>query len=196
MLKEKDEACVVPNTVDESLEKLVAEHPFERHHRTTFRHFAGGDTQLQSTYTISHKASILYLLPNRRYELIISDKALTSELTLTGPVAQELALMEAVAQYRAGNILVSDAAMRDIGLHNKPHYCESIVKAIKLATQHRNIDYAINDSGTEAVFTANTGIGAVTYRMVFHAAIKEPIAVVGKIVKHISDEYNRILSKD
>jgi hypothetical protein len=104
--------------------------------------------------------------------------------------------MTALKSYEEGKILVTDEAMERLGLHNKTHYCNSIVEAIKLATQHRNITYGYGEDEIDATFIVNTGIGQVVYKLNFHAAIKEPIAIIGRLIKHINDRYNEILSRD
>lgn len=196
MLREREESPVIHTTEADSLTEVAKAHPFERHHRGTFRHFVGKDTQLLSAYKVEFRDSILNLLPNNTYELILSAKLVHSDPPLPGYVVREIALMTALKTYEEGKILVTDDAMERLGLHNKTHYCDSIVEAIKLATQHRNIKYVFNDLSTEATFLINTGIGEVNYRLHFHAAIKEPIAIIGRLIKYVNDRYNEILSKD
>lgn len=105
-------------------------------------------------------------------------------------------MIEALKKYEAGKILVVDETMEKLGLHSKAHYCDSILDAIKLATLHRNVSYEFTDDCTEAIFTINTGFGMITYRLHFHTAIKEPIATIGRLIKHINDRYNDLVSKD
>lgn len=196
MLREKDESPVIHTTEADSLTEVVKRFPFERHHRGAFRHFVGKDVQLQSAYKVEFRDNILNLLPNNTYELIMSAKLIHSDPPLNGYVVREIAMMAALETYEAGKILVLDETMEKLGLHSKKHYCDSIIDAIKLATQHRNIEYEFSEDSTEAMFFVNTGMGQVTYRLQFHAAIKEPIAIIGRLIKHINDRYNELLAKD
>lgn len=139
---------------------------------------------------------MLNLLPNGVYELILSAKLILSDPPLHGHVVREIAMIEALKAYETGKILVIDETMMRLGLHSKAHYCNSIVDAIKLGTQHRNIKYEFSADSTEVTFFVQTGIGEVTYRLHFHTAIKEPIATIGRIIKQISDRYKEILAKD
>ena len=196
MLREKDESPVIHTTEADNLTDLVKKHLFERHHRATFRHFVGKDAQLLSAYKVEFRDSMLNLLPNNTYELILSAKLVISDPPLNGYVVREIAMIEALKTYEAGKILVIDETMERLGLHSKTHYCNSIVDAIKLATQHRNIKYEFSADSTEVTFFVQTGIGEVTYRLHFYTAVKEPIAIIGRIIKQISDRYSETLAKD
>lgn len=204
-------SLVIPAMAQEVASRLAATHPFERHHRSAFRHVSGDSTLLKSEYSVDTVDTYLLLHPNNTFELVLSIKDALLETArvgqgmdneadnhgvIAGSVLREIAIVGAIGAFNSKNIYVTDDTFKAMGLQSKTEYCERLIDALRLATRHNNIKHVVNASNLGVTIVANTGMGEVRQSISYYEITKDPIVIIGRCAQLINTEYNRLLSKD
>lgn len=204
-------SLVIPAMAQEAASRLAATHPFERHHRSAFRHVSGDSTLLKSEYSVDTVDTYLLLHPNNTFELVLSIKDALLETArvgqgmdneadnhgvIAGSVLREIAIVGAISAFNSKHIHVTDDTFKAMGLQSKTEYCERLIDALRLATRHNNIKHVVNANNLGVTIVANTGMGEVRQSISYYEITKDPIVIIGRCAQLINTEYNRLLSKD